>query len=148
MDNGLFHCWTEFNLRLRDIDEMSFKIQDFFSLEIHFGEKDTTELNLRSDFFLRYKYKTVGRSTIFPSLQLACSRAPLLPQFMQHSRIISRMVTGWARVAGALGPAMLNARTRNCILSPVGRSRMMTEVRSVRPSKAGTHSSAGERTED
>lgn len=63
-------------------------------------------------------------------------------QCVFNSRIISRMVTGWDSVAGALGPAILYARTRNCIFSPVGRSRMITEFLSVRPSNAGIHSSA------
>lgn len=63
-------------------------------------------------------------------------------QCVLNSRMISRMVTAWGRVAGGLGPAILYARTRNCNLSPVGRSRMITEFLSVRPSNAGIHSSA------
>lgn len=61
---------------------------------------------------------------------------------LTNSRMISRIVTAWGRVAGGLGPATLYARTRNSIFSPVGRSRMITEVLSVRPSNAGIHSSA------
>ena len=63
-----------------------------------------------------------------------------------YSRIISLMVMGWAIVEGPLGPAMLKARTRNCSLSPVVRPLTIREVRSVRPSMAGIHSSAGSTT--
>lgn len=62
------------------------------------------------------------------------------------SRMISLMVTGWARAVGALGPAMLKARTRNCSLSPVVRPLTISDVLSVRPCMAGIHSSAVTRT--
>lgn len=63
----------------------------------------------------------------------------------KNSRIISLMVTGWASLAGALGPAMLWALTLNCSLSPVVRFLTISDVLSVRPSLAGIHSSAASR---
>lgn len=58
------------------------------------------------------------------------------------SPTISRMVTGWARVAGWLRPAMLTPTTRNVILAPVGRFLTVKPQRSTGSVLAGIHSSA------
>ena len=58
------------------------------------------------------------------------------------SPTISLMVTGWARVAGWLRPAMLTPTTRKVILAPVGRFLTVKPQRSTGSVLAGIHSSA------
>lgn len=66
-----------------------------------------------------------------------------LARSVGHSRAISRMVTGWTRVAGSLRPAMLTATTRNKILAPVGKFLTVKPQRSTGSVLAETQSSAG-----
>lgn len=65
-------------------------------------------------------------------------------QGLGDSPTISRMVTGWGRVAGSLRPAMLTPTTLKMILAPVGRFLTVKPQRSTGWVLAGIHSSAAE----
>lgn len=53
------------------------------------------------------------------------------------------MVTGWARLAGGLRPAMLTATARNSIFSPTGRPFTLNWFLSTGSWLAASHWSAG-----